>query len=362
MRTKETYRENWPKNTACAAVPFFQRSGKAAKERAFFPGSVKHRIPAGKSLIQLKPSYLVSHNFMGINVEVNTKMRAKLQAVQADLQLKYDALPAPKPPTLKEFAGLTSIRGWRANSGTSSHASGSAVDVNYQNQPYIVTRSTQGGHTILGGEASGPVLKRQPAVDVYDRASQFVTSANADVNIRRPGETTSSVYQRFKATSDALATYLGLAFKNTYSVVTRPPVTNIESATEADLLAAIPLSERKEETTATADITAFISGTTWQSAHPGYTQTAKELYFRMLRDYEHVRIPMVRGNPSDSPGNTRNPAKGFLHMPEHFVVAMTTIGGFRWGAADFGAKASGDVHHFDMGYRNHGGFVPDSTP
>jgi hypothetical protein len=39
----------------------------------------------------------------------------------------------------------------------------------------------------------------------------------------------------------------------------------------------------------------------------------------MLRDYELVRVPMQRGEPSASPKGTRNPARGFLHMRREFV-------------------------------------------
>jgi len=302
---------------------------------------------------------------MGYSAEVNPVMKRRLRAVQADLQTQYDLLPASsRPATLADFAGLTSIRGWRVNSGTSFHASGSAVDVNYRNQPYIVTRSTDGTITTLGGEAAGSSTAiralRQPVVDVFDRASQMVNATNADVNQRRSGESTGNAYQRFKATSNALAAYLGLAFQTGYDEVLRPPIANIESATEVELEAAIPLTERKDEPTALAAINTFISDPAWQAAHPGFTQTAREIYFRILRDYEHVRIPMVRGNPSTSPADTRNPARGFLQMPERFVVAMADVGQLRWGAADLGAQESGDVHHFDLG--SHAGFAPNSTP
>jgi hypothetical protein len=79
----------------------------------------------------------------------------------------------------------------------------------------------------------------------------------------------------------------------------------------------------------------------------------------MLRDYEHVRIPMVRGNPVARPANTRNPARGFLDMTEEFVVAMCDIGRLRWGIADLGEAESGDTHHFDLGH--HGGVIPDCS-
>jgi hypothetical protein len=182
-------------------------------------------------------------------------MRSGLTNVENDLQAQYNALPAAtRPAPLADFAGLTSIRGWRTNSGTSFHASGSAVDVNYQNQPYIATRSVTAAGTVFGGEAGGATAAtralRRPAVEVYDRATDFVNTINfgaiatalnatvpfinitpaivatmtqADVNERIAGEATRDVYQRFRATSDALASYLSLAFLTNYDAVLRPP-------------------------------------------------------------------------------------------------------------------------------------------
>ena len=57
-------------------------------------------------------------------------------------------------------------------------------------------------------------------------------------------------------------------------------------------------------------------------------------YFRMLRDYELVRVPMQRGEPSASPKDTRNPARGFLHMRREFIEAMVDVGELRWGLVD----------------------------
>ena len=389
MKEEKTNKTNEIGKRRNAGKSFFHAANTSVNEKPFFTVPVTQHLPLGQPVIQMKPSYLVSHSFMGHTAEVNTTMRRRLRLVEADLQTQYDALPAPtRPATLADYAGLTSIRGWRANSGTSFHASGSAVDVNYRNQPYIATRSEVGATTVFGGERAGPAGMRRPAVEVYDRAMRFTNRINytqffnslsavipffmpppphaianiptADVNIRRTGETTSNAFARFKATSDALATYLSFAFLTNYDEVLRQPIVNIETATEAQLLAAIPLTERKDEASAIADITTVMGDPVWQASHPGFTQTPREIYIRMLRDYEHVRIPMVRGNPTPRPADTRNPALGFLHMPEHFVVAMHDVGNLRWGAADLGAAESGDVHHFDL--NTHAGFVPDSTP
>ena len=69
----------------------------------------------------------------------------------------------------------------------------------------------------------------------------------------------------------------------------------------------------------------------------------------MLRDYEIVRIPMVRGTPNTNPGSTRNPTRGLMYLTRDLVTAMCDVGDFRWGGSDFGAEESGDTMHFDAG-------------
>jgi hypothetical protein len=198
-----------------------------------------------------------------------------------------------------------------------------------------------------------------PTVDVSQRTP--ATGAT-------PREATSAVYQRFRNVSDALAIYLGLAFHTTHTDVRRQPIANIETAPEPDLLAGIPTTERKDEAVGIHEIIHYIYA---HLASPGNTNplfhfttadasNARDYYFRMLRDYEHVRIPFVMGNPAARPARTRNPARGFLHMTEEFVVAMCDTGNLRWGISDLGAAESGDTHHFDLG--NHGGITPDCTP
>lgn len=317
---------------------------------------------ASGSVIQFtRPANLVSLNFMGVDIPVSRglhpTMRDRLIAVQSHLQAQYDALPnEERPPSLREYAGLQSIRGWRET--TSQHGTGSAVDVNYDDQPYIATRTTRGRTTTYGGEqgsnASAEVRAlRQPAVEVYDRAVSFIRtnpydSDTADVSNRRVEESATDAYRRFRRTSDALRDYLSLAFRTDYASVNRVPIRNPETASEDVLLRRIPTSERKDEAAAIVDIEAFMDDPFWQIIHPNYPSTAREQYFRILREYEIVRRPMQYGAPSANPRQTRNPARGFLNVPEHFVVAMIEIGRLRWGACEFSADSNGDVHHFDL--------------
>jgi hypothetical protein len=90
--------------------------------------------------------------------------------------------------------------------------------------------------------------------------------------------------------------------------------------------------------------------------HPDAVPDAGELYYRILRDYELVRVPMVIGTPSYSPATTRNPARGFLDIRPEIVIALCAVG-MRWGACDFdGGPSNGDMQHFDL--LDNGGFPP----
>ncbi|MGH8224070.1 MAG: hypothetical protein ACREQZ_13970 [Woeseiaceae bacterium] len=328
---------------------------------------------------ETKPSYLVTHDFLGNSMEVNPVMANRLTDAQRSIQTAFDALGPNHPSrvhfgggqkTLREWAGILSGRGWRSGSSTSKHASGSAVDLNYSLQPYIVTRTNVNGRTTLGGEAAGAGLltQRQHAVDVYDRAVRFTSLAPnamaliAPMHVRASGETTRDAYRRLLGVDRALNRYIRYAMLEDPTEVRRQPVVNIEGATEAELLAAIPLTERRDESVAIGDLEALM-GTrfdqTWRNTHEGWTLTPRQTYFRILRDYEHARIPWVMGKPVARPVITRNPTRGFLHMREEVVLALADVGRLRWGAIDFGPASSGDVHHFDLG--SHGGFTPDGT-
>lgn len=331
-------------------------------------------VPAGRTIHRRPAELIDGFVFLGQTVGggINETLRDRLIQVQARLQQVYDALGPNHPDrvefggdqkTLAQWADIRSIRGWRPGSSTSKHASGSAVDVNYDLQPYIATRTEVGGTTHYGGEAAGAHLQaqRRAATEVYDRAVRFVFrgEAGADVSARRQGETTSAVYRRFQQASRGLSFYFRHAFLEEPTAVRRPPVQDIEGASEAELLAAIPTTERRAEGEA-IEMLAHYMDADFRRNHPDWTLTPRETYFRMLRDYEHVRIPMQRGDPSARPANTRNPTRGFLHLKQEVVEALVDVGRLRWGAADLGHGSSGDVHHFDLG--NHGGVTPDGTP
>jgi hypothetical protein len=271
-----------------------------------------------------------------------------------------------------EWAGIGSARSWRTkqNPPPSKHQSGSAVDVNYDLQPYIATgpfvRVIRGHDVIMyGGEAAGAHLQaeRRAAIEVYERAVQFMLNASStiDVGVRHPGESTRDVYRRFMSVSNSLANYFSIAFRDEPRAVRRHPISDIEGTIDDDLLSIIPTTERLPEDVAIRTLSSFMDNDQFRQSHPGWSYTPRQQYFRILRDYEHVRIPMVRGDPSASPGDTRNPARGFLHMPSWFVEAMVDVGRLRWGIAMLGEEESGDTHHFDLGFHAPE-IVPDGTP
>ena len=123
-------------------------------------------------LVQRRPNKLInSFQFLGnaVGGGISPRLRDQLIAVEKHLRTQYDSLgadhpdrvqPGGDPVSFTDWAGVNSVRSWRPGSGTSMHQSGSAVDVNYDLQPYIVTRSVtvnkKGKNvTHYGGEGSG---------------------------------------------------------------------------------------------------------------------------------------------------------------------------------------------------------------
>ncbi|WP_328615194.1 hypothetical protein OHS18_47070 [Amycolatopsis sp. NBC_00355] len=305
----------------------------------------------------MSPGYLTGADFrflgqpMRPGQGVNPVLAEVLTAVEADL--------AGSDSSLTE-----SIVGWRSRNGL--HASGSAVDLNVTQIPYIVTRT---GST-LGGEAAaeGQQAMRQRAVEVYDRAVAFFigTGQRADVSIR-VHDSIEVTYDRFRLVSDALVFYLSWAVSAVPVEVNRPPIPGVETLGDFDpafdrIDPARELARPRDE--AIAGIAALFADPDWAALHSGLP-TPEAQYFQMLRDYELVRIPMLYGNPANPVTKTRNPAHGFLQLSRELVCSMINTGNrvlgkrgkMRWGASDFEAHQSGDVMHFDLG--THAGFAPE---
>lgn len=304
----------------------------------------------------MAPAYLTDDTFtflgqpMRTGHGVNPVMVEVLQAVEADLVSASKELTEP-------------IIGWRSRAGY--HGSGSAVDLNVDQCPYIVTRT---GAT-LGGEAAaaGQQPMRQRAVEVYDRAVEFFsgTGQRADVSIR-VNDTIEVTYDRFRLVSDALVFYLSWAFSSVPIAVNRPPIADVQDLgdghPEFDRIGDDELARPRGE--AIDGIASLFADPDWAAYHQNLPSPEAQ-YYQMLRDYELVRIPMLYGNPAEPVTRTRNPCHGFLQLSRELVCSMINTGNrvldrrskMRWGASDFGAHASGDIMHFDLG--SHMGFEPD---
>ncbi|MGW2559139.1 hypothetical protein ACWCXB_07800 [Streptomyces sp. NPDC001514] len=298
---------------------------------------------------------------------VSSVMAQVLTAVEQDLWQTWTDQGQPEGGFLA-WAGLNEpLIGWR--SGHAFHGSGSAVDLNYDQSPYIVTRTGRGTGQILGGEAGTLDAERvrRRAVEVYDRAVSFFTGsgqpANVSIRVRDSIETT---YDRFKLVSDALASYLWWAVSAQPVHIERPPIPDVEyldawdSAFEA--IGGDERPMRPEDAIAQMEQNLY-ADSDWLALHPDLPG-AEELYWQMLRDYEMVRVPMLFGSPAQPVTVTRNPCRGFLPLRRELVCSLVNVGNkvlagrgrMRWGASDFGPHESGDVMHFDLG--GHVGHAP----
>jgi hypothetical protein len=312
------------------------------------------------------PSFFIATTFLGqpcgtgSTHGVNPEMQIRLQAADKAVQSIFDAL-APerrldpesgaRNASLAQWSGVTGPHQcWRAHA--KHHSAGAAIDINAAANPYIVTRNG----TVAGGHPGGRSLvdMRARALAACDRAMQFATPsfAAADLSARQPNESTQSVWKRFKAASDALAGYLGHALDSEPTAVSRVALANADEVADDELLATIPEGERLPLDRALAALEELLASPDWRKNHPNWPPDSRALYLRILRDYEHVRIPMVAGDPSATPALTRNPARGFLNLREEIVNALCDQG-LRWGACDFGTQADGSsqngaMMHFDL--------------
>ena len=327
----------------------------------------------------MPPPYLISGSFLGRSLApgVNPIMLGLLTTVEVTLQTQFSALPQDRKIDPNTGQPTTTVAGWsglRENPGTwrghaHFHSSGSAIDLDTSRNPYIATRTfSASGAPVFGGERptnANPLTPAQldsiraPAVAVYDRAMQFMRNPlqSADVGARRPGESTDSCFDRFALVSELLGSYLAFACKSDLDRIPRQPVANVESVATT-LLDGLPSAERKDKASAVSDLNNFMTSTAFMVTHPLWPLTPAQQYYRILRDYELVRIPMVFGSPSVSPNPTRNPVRGFLTLRREIVIAMCDVARLRWGACDLGGE-SGDMMHFDQG--THGLFVPSDS-
>jgi hypothetical protein len=297
--------------------------------------------------------------FLGKNCDggVSTELKGRLQQVEADLNQTWQN--EGSPGTFQDWVAIRQSHGAAHPGGL--HTTGDALDINYQTNPYIATRSKRNnGGVTYGGEKTsiaGITRARVLATAVYDRAIAFFAGEDRVANVSSRGnvEATDDVYTRFSDASTALAGYLQLAFQarplpatGIAPALTRAPQANVAAADLSTLLGNIPTTERLDEATARSNISnAIASATPFSNTHPNWTDDVDFWLQQILRDYEVVRIPMVIGSPSLTPATTRSPVNGFLDLRREIVVSLCDVGNLRWGASDFGNNESGDVQHFD---------------
>ncbi len=295
------------------------------------------------------PSFLIATTFLdqacgfGSTHGVNPEMRERLQSAEAAIRAVFDGLAPDRridPITgagNASFSQWCAIAGshecWRANAG--HHSAGSAIDIDAAANPYIETSAG-------------------PAVAVYDRALQFTASpaAAADLRRRQPDEPTLSVWTRFKTVSDALERYLRFAVDAEPSEVSRIAIEDADAVSDDELLAVIPEGERLDLDRALAQLDGVLRSPEFKASRSDWPYDARAQYLRILRDYEHVRIPMVVAEPLFGPAPTCNPARGFLHLRSEIVTALCDQG-LRWGACDLDTRAkdaerNGAMMHFDL--------------
>ena len=259
---------------------------------------------------------LVSVRFLGCRTRVAPKLAAILARVEDALHAEWQramlALPGGAPTeTFAEWCSIRGVGGYRKAAGW--HGKGLAVDIDYQRQGYVVTRTRTKRGFVYGGERAGASIPhaREAFADACDRACLAFDGSPADISARHDGESTGAVWDRWDRTSRAVAAYLAPYYETTDDL----------DAGDADV-------------------------------RDGVTVPAQ-----IAVDYQALRVPLVVGQPVPHPRLTRNPAKGLIAWKRHTLVALADVGGLRIGLCDFGAAEAGDSHHVDTASRIPSGAV-----
>jgi hypothetical protein len=248
---------------------------------------------------------LVTVSFLGRSVRCVPRFARKLAKVEAALRAEWQraqlALVGGAPTqTFAEWHGVKSIGGHRDSAGY--HGLGRAVDLDVPANGYAVTRTETARGVVLGGERAGAKLPgvRAAFLAACDRACD-AAGVPCDLSIRRKGEATGAVWDRWHDVSEAVRAYVS-------------PYYETDDALD----------------NGAADV------------RPGVA-----IPDQVRADYEALRVPLVVGGPRLHPESMRNPARGIMSLRRPVVVALCDVGGMRWGACDFGASESGDLMHFD---------------
>lgn len=239
---------------------------------------------------------LVPGTFLGRNIGGGVTQHTKDALKRAEASLQG-----------KTFPEVYGVGGWRANAG--HHTEGIAIDLNYSTNGYAVCRTKTRRGWVFGGEYAGRNIPgaRKAFMAACDHACAQA-GVVCDLSARKKDEPTAEVWERWNTVSEAVTAYLAPYF----------PSEDKLDVGENDVI-------------------------------PGAVIPAQ-----MVADYWALRVPLVVGAPKAVPRTTRNPAKGLMDLPKDVVVALCDVGGFRWGACDFGPASSGDLMHFDLAERIQG--------
>lgn len=198
------------------------------------------------------------------------------------------------------------------------HGWGMAVDINYNEAPYIMHEAGKGAFETELGETWHRIARIMLGRDSV--IPREITRGS------RSAQRTSQLYDQLLEESEAMKRYFAMLDPVQLSAfVASPPPRNWDAITNGP-----PAGGTLQPLIANDYVTlAGRPGPTF----PGVTYPSPRPAGRLAR-------PFAGGNP-----RLRAPEHGFLNIPKEIVTALSAQG-LRWGAIDFGPE-SGDVMHFD---------------
>lgn len=305
------------------------------------------RSPAG--------SVVSTHSGGGVCSEFKLVLVAAQRRIYQDFARQQTAR-GRDPTSEAEFKSYCGVKGphagWQFRGG--NHRFGNAVDIDALFNPYITV-----------GQRGGPVGGEQPttpptgsdvaaldnlrfaAITAYENAVSFMLGSSFDPSRQNlfvsaaAGEDAEQLYRRFATLHEALAWYMSTAMQ--------PRANNVLSLNTPDLPRDLDdMRERLRQ-----HINFKLAAT-----NPGLSALLSDrtklsnLRDQIAFDHEALRKTMLFGDWEVKAGRivnastTRDPCNGILSLRKEIVTGLR-VSGTRWGAGDFGPRASGDVMHFD---------------
>jgi hypothetical protein len=226
----------------------------------------------------------------------------------------FDKLMRVEPQLLSR--GVTVAREHRTAHGAggmSPHGWGVAIDIDYEDNPYILGDTDAG--RVANGNASRALHNALLLLKGEDRAinSSYLSSLSV--------KPTAEIYDTLKDLDDAFIQYLGL---------------------DGD---AAGITAQLQQLTAPGKAAAALQG---QSPGDATNRWLGEI----RQDKQNLKgavgtVPTNFRQGSALTGVPRDATKGFLTLSKDLVVALRDTACLAWGAVDFGPTVSGDFQHFD---------------